>query len=130
MVSIEFYLPGEWKGAGKGMPRACVGCGSTEHVLKDCPKNPTKVNAVEEANEEVSGLLASCVRPLSGLALPAGIANEPSPPVVCSVAWVHESTSVFRYCFCMRMDFLLCAAGLNIPEAGITMRIVCCYACV
>jgi hypothetical protein len=43
---------GKGKGDGKaGMPRACFGCGSTDHVLRDCPKNPARVQQVEE--EEV-----------------------------------------------------------------------------
>ena len=35
-------------GDGKGgMRKACFGCGSTEHVIKNCPKN-TNVQQVEE----------------------------------------------------------------------------------
>jgi hypothetical protein len=40
---------------GKGsapMPRACFGRGSTEHILKDCPKNPMKVQQVTEQEEQ------------------------------------------------------------------------------
>jgi hypothetical protein len=41
-------------GDGKGtMPRACFGCGATDHLLRDCPKNPAKINQVEEKPEEV-----------------------------------------------------------------------------
>ena len=50
-----------WYGKGKGeygkggmtSQRACFGCGSTEHILKDCPKNPNKVNQVTEEPEEI-----------------------------------------------------------------------------
>jgi hypothetical protein len=50
---------GDYKGKGKGsdgkgaMPRACFGCGATDHLLRDCPKNPAKINQVEEKPEEV-----------------------------------------------------------------------------
>ena len=41
-------------GDGKGtMPRACFGCGAMDHLLRDCPKNPAKINQVEEKPEEV-----------------------------------------------------------------------------
>ena len=39
-------------GDGKGgMPRACFGCGATDHLLRDCPNNPSKVNQVEQEQE-------------------------------------------------------------------------------
>ena len=39
------------KGSGKGgMPRACFGCGSLEHLMRDCPDNP-RVQQVEEEPE-------------------------------------------------------------------------------
>jgi hypothetical protein len=50
---------GGYQGKGKGsegkgsMPRACFGCGATDHLLRDCPKNPAKINQVEEKPEEV-----------------------------------------------------------------------------
>ena len=34
---------GDYGKGGLVMQRACFGCGSTEHLLKDCPKNPAKV---------------------------------------------------------------------------------------
>jgi cellular nucleic acid-binding protein len=50
-----------WYGKGKGdfgkgggtAQRACFGCGSTEHLLKDCPKAPNKVNQVTEEPDEI-----------------------------------------------------------------------------
>ena len=50
-----------WIGKGKGgdyakggpvMQRACFGCGATDHLLKDCPKNPNKVNQVSQEEPE------------------------------------------------------------------------------
>jgi hypothetical protein len=50
-----YNFQGKGKGSdGKGtMPRACFGCGSTEHLLRDCPKNPAKIQQVEDKPEEV-----------------------------------------------------------------------------
>ena len=47
------YDKGNGKGYGKGgMPRACFGCGSTEHLMRDCPRNP-KIQSVEDETPEV-----------------------------------------------------------------------------
>lgn len=47
------YDKGNGKGYGKGgMPRACFGCGSTEHLMRDCPRN-TKIQSVEDETPEV-----------------------------------------------------------------------------
>ena len=56
---------GDWKGgkgegkAGKGgwtspMPRACFGCGSTAHLLRDCPNNKT-TQEIHEVQGEAGG---------------------------------------------------------------------------
>ena len=55
----SFYSKGSGKDGyyGKGeqgkawMQKACFGCGSTEHLLKDCPKNPKIQNVEDEAPE-------------------------------------------------------------------------------
>ena len=45
----SFHSKGE---QGKAwMQRACFGCGSTEHLLKDCPNNPKIQNIEDEAPE-------------------------------------------------------------------------------
>jgi hypothetical protein len=44
---------GDFGKGGVPMQRACFGCGSTEHILKDCPKNPMKVQQVTEQPEEI-----------------------------------------------------------------------------
>ena len=31
--------------------RACFGCGATDHLLKDCPKNPNKIQQVQQEEE-------------------------------------------------------------------------------
>ena len=49
-----------WNGKGKGelgkgggsTMRACFGCGSTDHILRDCPKQANKVNQVTEEQEQ------------------------------------------------------------------------------
>ena len=33
------------------MQRACFGCGVTSHLLKDCPKNPNKIQQLQQAEE-------------------------------------------------------------------------------
>ena len=43
---------GEWKGMN-GMKRACFVCGSTDHLMKDCPNNTAKIQQVEEADSEI-----------------------------------------------------------------------------
>ena len=48
---------GEGKGAKGGwapqMPKACFGCGSTTHLMRDCPNNPNKMDRqVQEVREE------------------------------------------------------------------------------
>ena len=55
----SFYSKGSGKDGyyGKGeqgkawMQKACFGCGSTEHLLKDCPENPKIQNVEDEAPE-------------------------------------------------------------------------------
>ena len=50
------YGKGSGKDGGKGgMPRACFGCGSTEHLMRDCPKRGADIQRVkkEEEPEEV-----------------------------------------------------------------------------
>jgi hypothetical protein len=42
---------GDFGKGGAAMPRACFGCGSTEHILRDCPKNPAKVQQVTEQED-------------------------------------------------------------------------------
>ena len=46
------YGKGTGGGGKGGMRKACFGCGSTEHVIKDCPKN-TNVQQVEEDVPEI-----------------------------------------------------------------------------
>ena len=50
-----YQYSGKGKGGdGKGgMQRACFGCGATDHLLRDCPKNPAKINQVEEREPEI-----------------------------------------------------------------------------
>ena len=48
-TNLRNYGKGE---QGKAwMQKACFGCGSTEHLLKDCPKNPKIQNVEDEAPE-------------------------------------------------------------------------------
>ena len=47
------YGKGIGKDGGKGgMPRACFGCGSTEHLLKDCPKRGGAIQSVKQEEPE------------------------------------------------------------------------------
>ena len=42
---------------GKGGPTlqlACIGCGATDHLLKDCPKNPNKIKLVQQEEDPVT----------------------------------------------------------------------------
>ena len=58
----SFYSKGSGKDGnyGKGeqgkawMQKACFGCGSTEHQLKDCPENPKIQNVEDDAPEVLS----------------------------------------------------------------------------
>jgi hypothetical protein len=45
--------PEHGKGGATTMPRACFGCGATDHIIRDCPKNPMKVQTVEQEKEEI-----------------------------------------------------------------------------
>ena len=48
------YGRGRGNDFGKGGPtlqRACFGCGATDHLLKDCPKNPNKIQLVQQEEE-------------------------------------------------------------------------------
>ena len=49
------YGKGFGKDGGKGgMPRTCFGCGSTEYLLRDCPKRGGSIQSVrQEEPEEV-----------------------------------------------------------------------------
>ena len=49
-----------WYGRSKGndydkggptLQRACIGCGATDHLLKDCPKNANKIQQVQQEEE-------------------------------------------------------------------------------
>ena len=57
-----YYHKGE-QGKG-GMQRACFGCGSAEHLLKDCPKKPQIRNVVDEAPR--CSLSGACRNPDEG----------------------------------------------------------------
>ena len=58
---MQFGKGGAWNEYSKGakggvtpMPRACFGCGSTSHLLKDCPSKVThKVQEVRDDEEDV-----------------------------------------------------------------------------
>jgi hypothetical protein len=45
--------PEHGKGGATTMPRACFGCGATDHIIWDCPKNPIKVQTVEQEKKEI-----------------------------------------------------------------------------
>ena len=49
-----WYGKGKGSEYGKGGPtlqRACFGCGATDHVFKDCPKNPNNIQQVQQEEE-------------------------------------------------------------------------------
>jgi hypothetical protein len=41
------------KGIAAVMPRVCFGCGATDHIIRDCPKNPMKIQTIEQDKEEI-----------------------------------------------------------------------------
>jgi hypothetical protein len=48
-----YYTKGSGKDGGKGgMMRACFGCGSTDHLLKDCPKRGGAIQSIEQQEPE------------------------------------------------------------------------------
>ena len=50
--AVKGYGKGKGGDGKGGMRKACFGCGSTEHIIKDCPKN-TNVQRVEEDTPEI-----------------------------------------------------------------------------
>ena len=49
-----WYCKGKGNEYGKGgrtLQLACFGCGATDHLLKDCPKNPNKIQQVQQEEE-------------------------------------------------------------------------------
>ena len=60
----SWYGKGTGNEYGKGGPtlqRACFGCGATDHLLRDCPKNPNNIQRVQQ-DEEPDILFIGSVR--------------------------------------------------------------------
>ncbi|CEM12079.1 unnamed protein product [Vitrella brassicaformis CCMP3155] len=54
-------------GQGQGRGRVCLGCGSTEHIIKDCPqKRPDNRNSIKY-EKIIHGVASSTLKKKNGL---------------------------------------------------------------